>query len=204
MDQTVHAGEVTLVLDAIWKSRDRRAGLQGSSVYLQQWVRRFLFLQKARSHWVFLYFLITYKVCKKRKYCFSLFHTFFPFSKVLNTEPKKHKKRCKSFEAQHCTFTCIGTVAQLFKELNNSGCGQEKREFNQIANLLARQRSVYFNCVFLTAIVKAYLRVCETRSQCVSFAPPRVLLEPSLAHFMVFHMLLISKQREARFSECES
>ena len=34
------------------------------------------------------------------------------------------------------------------------------------------------------------LRACEIRSQCVSLAPPRAPLKPSLLHSIVFHMLL--------------
>ena len=34
------------------------------------------------------------------------------------------------------------------------------------------------------------LRACETRSQCVSLAPPRRPLKLSLLHSIVFHMLL--------------
>ena len=39
------------------------------------------------------------------------------------------------------------------------------------------------------------LRACETRSQCVFLAPPRAPLKPSLLHSIVFHMLLISRER---------
>ena len=34
-------------------------------MYFQWRVRRFLFLLEVRSHWIFFYFLITYRVCKK-------------------------------------------------------------------------------------------------------------------------------------------
>ena len=69
-----------------------------------------------------------------------------------------------------------------------------------------RQRETHRVCLFCSAesateaislalhsvprVFHLALRACETRSQCVCFAPPRAPLKPSLLHSIVFHMLL--------------
>ena len=60
----------------------------------------------------FFYFLITYGICKKRKYCF--FHSFL--STLMNIKPKQTNKKSSQKELWHFDFYRTGTI-RLFTVL---------------------------------------------------------------------------------------